>query len=351
MTPYWLLFATWTVGTFHYVRRNSTERISYFVLIALTAAFIGLRYEVGADWGNYLRMREGFDFQSLSVALTLTDPGYAFLNWMSARLGIGMWLINLVCAALFMIGLGRLALAQPNPSLAILVAVPYLVIVVAMGYTRQAAAIGIACYAIADASERRVWRLIVLIGIAALFHKSAIFVLAMMLIPVFRKNLFIGIVGFIGMAGMLSIFMASSSDRFVDVYITAGMQSEGAAIRIAMNVIAALVFFAFYKRFEFTPFQAAYWSTNAILALVSVLGLATLAASTAVDRLSLFLIPMQIVIFSRLPYALGSQRRALPSALIGVIAYSFLVQFIWLSFADKRKSWIPYSTVVAPARE
>lgn len=38
-----------------------------------------------------------------------------------------------------------------NPLLAILVAVPNLIIVVAMGYTRQAAAIGLICFAVADA--------------------------------------------------------------------------------------------------------------------------------------------------------------------------------------------------------
>lgn len=37
----------------------------------------------------------------------------------------------------------RFARSQPDPWLAVLVAVPYLVIVVAMGYSRQAVAIGI----------------------------------------------------------------------------------------------------------------------------------------------------------------------------------------------------------------
>ena len=160
LLPYWLMFAVWTIGAVQTERGrggNSQSRLLYFVGASVaTTLMIGLR------------MYDDIFFLPLSEALRFTDPGYAALNWMAIKLGIGISFVNVICAALFMGGVARFAWHQPNPALAIVVAVPYLIIVVAMGYTRQAAAIGIICYAIADASERRLVRLIALISLAAL---------------------------------------------------------------------------------------------------------------------------------------------------------------------------------------
>lgn len=70
------------------------------------------------------------------------------------------------------------------------------------------------------------------------------------------------------------------------------------------------------------------------------------SASSGVDRLSLYLIPLQAVVYSRLPYILSRDGRALPSVLIAVVGYSFLVQFVWLNYADNANYWLPYSLPV-----
>jgi hypothetical protein len=80
--------------------------------------------------------------------------------------------------------------------------------------------------------------------------------------------------------------------------------------------------------------------------MISVGALATFSASSGVDRIALFLIPLQVVTFSRLPYALSGTARPLPSVLLGVIGYSVAVQFVWLNFADNAGSWVPYRTTV-----
>ena len=70
------------------------------------------------------------------------------LNWLAARTELGPYFVNTVCAALFAWGLVVFCRAQPRPWLALVVAVPYLVTVVAMGYTRQGTAIGLAMLAL-----------------------------------------------------------------------------------------------------------------------------------------------------------------------------------------------------------
>lgn len=346
--PYWLLFVLWSVGAVQAQRRHERDPRGLFFVVAVctTILMIGLRFEVGGDWGSYERIYNDIFFLSLPAALKTTDAGYALLNWLGAQTELGIGLVNVCCAALFMGGFAKLAWRQPNPFLAVLVAVPYLIIVVAMGYTRQAAAIGVICFALADASERRLIRMVMLIGIAALFHKTAILILPIALIPIFRRSVVLGSLGAVLFAVLFVLFLRDTSDTLVTNYVQSTYDSQGAAIRVAMNVVAAVLFLLLRKRIDMPSFQKSYWTTCAILAIVSMVALATTSASSGVDRISLYLIPLQAVFYSRLPYLLGQRGRAVPSILIGVIAYSFLVQFVWLNFADNANFWIPFTILI-----
>uniref|UniRef100_UPI0035C987C5 EpsG family protein n=1 Tax=uncultured Sphingomonas sp. TaxID=158754 RepID=UPI0035C987C5 len=347
MLPYWLLFTLWAAGAVQAERRRAQDpRLIFFILAAvLTILMIGMRFEVGGDWGAYQNMYEEIFFLPLPAAVEITDPGYATLNWLGAQFGFGVTFVNLVCAALFVGGLARLALRQPNPALAMLVAVPYLIIVVAMGYTRQAAAIGIVCFAIADPAER-LWRLIVLVGVAALFHKTAVLLLPVLMVPIMRRNMLYGVLGFLVSAILFALVLRDSSDQMMNNYVQSSYDSQGAAIRVAMNLVAALMFLLLRKRIILSSFQKSYWATCAVLAFLSVPALALASASAGIDRISLYLIPLQVVVYARLPHLLSRDGKALPSILIGVIAYCFLVQFVWLNYADNAGYWVPYTSVL-----
>ncbi len=348
MTAYWILFGIWMLGAVQFARRHSHsyDRIFFSTAILITTLMIGLRYEVGGDWLNYLAIYREIFFQPLSVALGRTDPGYGFLNWLGARANWDLWFVDLGCGILFMAGLGRLALRQPNPWLTVLVAIPYLVIVVAMGFTRQAAAIGIICWAVADAAPNRIGRIIVLVGFAAMFHKTAILFLPLLLVPIFARNFLLGIAGAVIFVLLFNVFLSDTSDHLVTTYATGNYDSQGAGIRVAMNVLAAGVLIAFRNRMGFDHFIKIFWTICAILSLVSVVALIVLPSSSGVDRLSMFLIPLQIVTLSRLPYALSRTGQPVPSLLLGVIAYSAAVQFVWLNFADNSWAWKPYQSVL-----
>lgn len=345
MTPYWLLFSVWAIGAIQFARRAERPQSNalFWFAVALTAFMIGFRYDVGGDWDAYLEIYELISFQPLLDGLTLSDPAYAFFNWLGSRLEWWIWLPNMACATVFMAGVAKLANSQPNPWLTVLVGVPYLIIVVAMGYTRQAAAIGVVCWALADARADRLLRLTFLILIAALFHKSAILLLPVLLVPVFRRNALYGILG----AGMFAVLFAyillSSSDRFISAYATSNYNSQGAGIRVAMNVLPAILFLLVSKRMTFSPFLRSYWRMNALLALVSVPALLSVSASSGVDRIALFLIPLQMVVYGQIPYAFSRNNSPHPAALFGVLGYSVAVQFVWLNYAVNANQWLPYS--------
>ncbi|QQV78471.1 EpsG family protein [Sphingomonas aliaeris] len=228
MLPYWLLFALWAVGAVQAERRSNQtlQPIFFIAACVLTTLMIGLRLEVGGDWGAYQRMYEDIYFLALPEALGTTDPGYAMVNWLGVQFGLGIGFVNTVCATIFMVGVGRLAWKQPNPSLAMLIAVPYLVIVVAMGYTRQAAAIGLICLAVADASETKILRLVFLSAFAALFHKTAILILPLLLVPVLRRNIVYGAIGALAFIAVFVILLRDASDELITNYVNSTYDSQ-----------------------------------------------------------------------------------------------------------------------------
>lgn len=347
MFPYWLMYAVWMIGAvqFNRGRFGTNSRVLFTCATIATALIIGLRFQVGGDWGAYENIYYAIYFLPLLEALSVSDPGYSVLNWLFSQFDVEVWAVNLVCAIIFMAGTGRLASRQPNPWLAVLVAVPYLIIVVAMGYTRQAASIGVLCWALADASDRHLLRVVGFVALAALFHKTAILMLPLMLLPVLKRNFLIGAIGTAAFIVLFGLVLGGSSDRLVASYAQSNYDSQGAAIRIAMNVIAAVLMLILRDRLGFDRYAQSFWTYNAVAALASVVFLLLLTASAGVDRLSLFLIPLQMVVFSRVPYTLSDRTRANAIVFTGVLAYSFAVQFVWLNYATNAASWVPYHSI------
>jgi len=141
MWPYWFLFGVPVWLAVKHLRpvANPARRWGgrWRVVFVLLVLMIGLRHEVGGDWGNYVEHIEMVTNVPLQEALSQGDPAYSLLNWLAAEPGLGIYFTNTVCAALFAWGLLVFCRAQPRPWLALVVAVPYMVTVVAMGYTRQ----------------------------------------------------------------------------------------------------------------------------------------------------------------------------------------------------------------------
>jgi len=175
MLPYFALFGFFAVPAVTTATKAAGARDRGLWLGALVLVLaIGLRLEVGGDWYVYLRLFRGLQTAELGTVLGNSDPAYSLVSWTVAQLGLRIWAVNLVCAAIFTYGLISLARLQPNPWLALLVSVPYLVIVVAMGYTRQSAALGLLMVALSHQVRGNPLRMIVSLLIAAAFHKSAV---------------------------------------------------------------------------------------------------------------------------------------------------------------------------------
>jgi hypothetical protein len=270
------------------------------------------------------------------------DPAYGVLEWIGANVGGGIYFVNTVCAGFFTWGMVAFCRVQPRPGLALVVAIPYLVIVVAMGYSRQGVAIGIAMLALVALGRGRIWGFMLWMGLAATFHKSAVILLPLAAFAGTRQLVYI----FLGVPviGVILFILLSqeSVDSLVFNYIGSEMESGGAAIRIAMNVVPAVLFLTFRKRFQLPPNQRSFWTWMSWSALLFVVLLEISPSSTAVDRIALYWIPLQLFVLSHLPNVLGRRRGKNAVWGYAVVAYSAAVLFIWLTYGNMASLWLPY---------
>ena len=345
MLPYWILFAVFAAGSLEYRRRGliGTQAAPFLGLAGLfVALMVGLRWEVGGDWINYADILEGMRYTPLERVIQISDPGYAVLNWLAHRFGFDIWFVNLVCGAIFAWGLVKFARRQANPWLAIVVAVPYLIIVVAMGYTRQGVAIGFIMAGLAIVDRASLFRFAIYVVLAATFHKSAVIILPLIALAATRNR--VATVAILLGTGVLLyyLFVSESVDAFMEHYVEAQYQSQGAGIRVAMNLPPAILFLLFQKRFALDPQQKKLWRNFALASFIALAMLMLTASSAAVDRMSLYLIPLQMFVFSYLPEAFPDRRRANMQLVMLVIVYYALIQFVWLNYAFNAAFWVPY---------
>lgn len=306
---------------------------------------------MGGDWFNY------FPYLERSIGLPFAEifqedePGYGLLNWIGANIGGGVYLVNTVCGLIFSIGLMQFCRAQPRPWLALTLAFPYLVTVVAMGYSRQGVAIGLEMIALLALQRDRLLQFLVWIALAATFHRTALVLLilpAATLSPNLRFGQLIRLALLAGAGyGLYTTVIAPDIDYYVQGYLEAEYQSQGALIRVVLCLLPALIFLPNRRRFQLQPDTQRIWTLIGFLSVASAIGLATVASSTAVDRLALYLIPLQLFVGSRLPdtrlwgLSSGAWKQLL-------VLFSFAVLVVWLTFADHARFWLPYRNLLLP---
>jgi len=348
MTFYWFLFLTpalWALSAAkpkYLPSRSASQSLLWFwILVGLTLV-IGLRHEVGGDWSNYLPYIEAAQWLTLEEAIFMSDPGYALLNWLGGNWGGGIYLVNTLCGLLFSLGLVVFCRQLPRPWLALALAMPYLVLVVAMGYSRQGVALGIAMWGLALLERGQLWRFVFAIALAGLFHKSAV-ALILIALASRTKNKFLTAIAIMGIGvGLYVLLLADAVDALKVGYLEAEYQSSGAGVRVAMNALPGLIFLWFGKRFVLTPEQRQLWTYMAWASIGFIGLLFASPSSTAVDRVALYLIPVQLFVWSHFPDAIGRPGRKNLWGVLMVLGFYATVLFVWLFFADHRSGWIPY---------
>ena len=151
MIIYWIMFAIpFFAGISSWKARGNLLTLQWLFYSLALIFIIGFRYKIGGDWGNYIYNYDfmaGESFANVFLNIEAQDVGFLFFHYISINYFEHVIFSNLVCAAIFVIGLMRLVRSTKVPWLALIISISYLVIVVAMGYQRQAAALGFLMWA------------------------------------------------------------------------------------------------------------------------------------------------------------------------------------------------------------
>jgi hypothetical protein len=143
------------------------------------------------------------------------------MNWISNRMGWGVYGTNLIYGAIFSLGLIAFCRAQPRPLLALAVAVPYLVVVVAMGYSRQGVAIGLAMFALLALADRNTVKFVIFVALAGLFHKSAVVLIPIAALGQHQAQNLDGGLGGATAVLMYYLYLEEAAETLVEGYIDA----------------------------------------------------------------------------------------------------------------------------------
>ena len=342
MLIYVLMFALPAFAVFFpYHGTQSLTRLAWWIVGLLFTVLIGFRYQVGGDWETYLQHYEAAINVPFSEAVVTSDPGYAVLNWLSGLFGTEVYMVNLICGAIVMLGIIIFSRRQPLPWVAFLVSVPYMIVVVAMGYTRQGVALGFELLALVAVFDRQFLRFLLFVLLGGLFHKTAFMLLPFGLLISIRHDrlwlsfLMAGIGLWIGL-----MLVIESYDAMWQNYVAAQMQSDGGPVRVAMNAVPAILLLSFRKKLMPTDQgERRIWILMSVFSILCVplVGL----ASTAVDRIALYFMPLQLYVFSRL-HLLFHERLFKTVAVVSVVMLYSFVLWTWLNFATYAFAWLPY---------
>jgi len=310
----------------------------FFVLV------IGFRNEVGCDWYNYVMHFQRTEGVSLSQAFTqVKDPAHTFVNWWMGQWGWGVYGVNFIYAIIFVTGLITFVHTQANPWLAMAAAVPYMVVMVSMGYSRQGVALGLFMLAITYVEKGKFKSYVFWVLMATMFHKSAIILLPFGLF-LSTGGMWLRVVIMIPVLyGGWDLMLAEKQEQLWETYVEKQMQSSGAYIRVIMNFFPAMLLLMYRKQWKrhYADYPFWFWVAIGSIASMFLVG----AATTAVDRVALYFIPIQLAVFSRLPYLARKQMSPQMTKIIIILGYT-AVLFVWLAFASHAHCWIPYQNIL-----
>lgn len=340
MLPYWILFLLPVAGLISFGRgRGRVEVILWWSVVLLIALMIGFRDEVGGDWYHYSWQFREVSRLSFKGALEYSDPGYYSLSWCVERMGGDIHWLNTICGLIVMTGVSVFCRDQPLPWLGLTVAVPYLIVVVAMGYTRQSVALGCGLIGLTYLGRQNTVGFVVPVLVGATFHKSAVLLLPIAALASSRSRLWtwiwVGITTGVG----AQLLLLEQSEKMWEMYVEKGMESQGGQIRVAMNAVPAALFFTLGGRLTKEMGERQLWRWLSIFALACVLLVPV--SSTAVDRVALYFIPLQIFVFARF-HRIVAVGKGDSVVIAAVCMYYALVHFVWLNYASHAMYWVPY---------
>lgn len=324
-------------------RPQARNGIYWLVLMGLFV-FSAFRFRVGCDWSGYYNNFIAGTRLDFEAAVSGSEPAWWVIQVAFNEFGLPYPSVNVLTSALFFFGIHSLAKRQANRLAFLVLLFPILVINMPMSGIRQGAAIGFLCMSLVAFVDRRPARFMFWILAGSTFHSS---VLAFLLLtPLATGNYSLRrIVLSILLAIPGSYFLAQSdaAQLALDRYVDTGIDAFGAIFRVGLLAISAAFYFVFLRRRwkESYPADFALVSMGAwmMLALLPVVGVSSIVA----DRLGYYLVPIQAMMFARIPY-LGLHRGRKIMAAMPYMGLLIVFSYWSLNSYHFQSCYVPYQS-------
>ena len=345
MAPYWFFFISFAFLSISPINLEKNLKKTFkYSLLFLLIIFIGFRHEVGGDWDIYLYDLEknitSFNIIELNY---VRDFGYELISYIMYNLKFNIYGTNLLLAIFFVYSLNKFANEfKENYWLIFLIAFPYLITVVAMGFTRQATALAFVLISISELKNKKLINYIFYSLIALLFHKSSFILIPIVFLTHVKfsyKNIFIFLILFL----ISFVLIYPEINRITSGYLSENSKyvSKGVYYRIFLNILAGIIFLIFFNKLKTND------NIDKLIILIFFINVALLFIinqySTLVDRLIIYYTFIQLIVFSR--FYLVNPKYKIFFNLCVIFTYSILFA-IWLYFSNHSYAWIPYNNLI-----
>lgn len=344
MLDYWMFILIPVI--FSLIHRKDTKKSqwSLFFVALVYIFFTGFRDEVGPDWFAYQFKYDYLSRTSYLEGMVYSEPGFAILNWLVGKIEGSVYLVNGVIATILVTGTVRLAKLMPFPWLALISVTPYLIIVIGMSAARQAAAIGIVFHLIAIwVQGAGLLKKILYALLAISFHYSAVLALLFVVQSIRMPQLYRLVLLIVGGGMSFPVLMATKKAEYYEhTYLSNNMISSGALMHASLNAIPAIIYFIFYRKFKKIFVLNDLVFLFAVLSIVSIFGVSV--SSTGVDRLSLYLSPIQMMIYATLPL-IFINKTTQKEVYLFIIFVQIMIMVVWFNFAGHAHGYLPYKNI------
>ena len=324
---------------------NLARNQIYYIILLLLFLFSSFRYQIGCDWSGYYYMfLKTKNYEWSQINSSNIDIFSFAIFYLIHKLGLSYPYVNIIYGLVFFIGVHVLARRQLDPLGFLVLLFPILIINMPMSGMRQAAAIGVICIALSSFIDRRPGIFLFWVIIAIGFHSSAIIFL--ILLPFINgryNNTRIIFSIFLFIPGLIFVLLTGTAQNAFKAYIISERESYGALFRVSSLMLSGLYFFIFvkkkWKRFFPKDYNIINLGSLGMILLIMLVPIST----TISDRFGYYFIPIQAMIFARLPFFSFGLSQLLNTALPYV--FLFILFITWtLTSVHFEKCYTPYNT-------
>jgi hypothetical protein len=347
----YLYFILFFLPVFAFFQFNKLLKINdnffYYLYILIIILFVGFRYGMN-DFFLYLDYFDKTKYQLLSdfkFNRNISSYGYDLLNWLISRLSLEFYVINVLCIVLGVLSFHSFK-NLPNKWILWVVVFHTGIMILSMGFVRQAFAVFFIILAINFLIKEKIFFFFLFTSLGFLFHKTSLifFFLVFLYFEKFNYKYFLIILTLII---FISVFELKTLYKLYNLYVEqstlrgAGGESLGVYYRLPISIIVAVFFLIFKEQLSknFIERKICIFFSYYVFLLIPI----SIMSTTLADRMLLYSLPLSVITFCRFENIFKKKKEKFIIN-ISIIFLHFIFLFYWFMYSRTGIAWMKYNS-------